>query len=140
MQGEVTVGLFNQLVAGGYRIVCDNADVLLAKLKGNPGDFLTGLSLLDGYALAKELNRQAALSGRTDEEWAVPTEPEWLTATALVSKQLSGKNKEWTDTTFAHAKGRHPLRSLDFNYRDEAQPGNRLADSALRLIVRKKLP
>jgi hypothetical protein len=138
MQGEVTVGLFNQLVAGGYRIGYDPLEAMPAKLKGEPGKALTGVSLLDGYALAKALNRQAALSGQTDEEWAVPTEPEWLAATALVGKQLSGRNKEWTDTTFAHAKGVHPLRSLDVNYRYEAQPGNRLADSALRLILRKK--
>jgi hypothetical protein len=138
MPDEVTVGLFKQLVDGGYRVVCDNAAALLVKLQGAPGEALTGVSLVDGMALTKALNKQLALSGQTGWEWAVPTEDEWLTATQAAGKQLSGRNKEWTDTTFEHGKGRHPLRSLALNYRVEAQPGNRLDDSALRLILRKK--
>lgn len=133
MKGEVTVGLFKQVMQQGYEIKGDNADELKAVLNdpSKEGDDLIYVSLLDAREFARRLSEQ------TGRKFRVPTEAEWEAAKKLVYGQLSGKGWTWTETEIRAGSGLYVLRHLDDVNRYNGYPEDRSDGSAVRLVEDK---
>jgi len=129
MKGEVTVGLFKQVMQG-YEITGHNADKLQAILNdpSQEGKALTYVNLLDAREFAKRLS---IITGR---KFRVQTEAEWLQA----KDQLSGNNWTWTETEYITVKGEYigeyVLHSLDDNRRIRLNPAHRSDYTVVRLV------
>lgn len=134
MKGEVTVGLFSQLVSVGHEITGYNAgDLLNECIGGASGRYLTYLNLFDGRALAE------ALSTQTKQNWRIPTSDELLAAQELVGHQLSGIHLEWTNTPHPNKafKDYHFLYSLSPLAFDLYPAHIRCSNNAVRLVEGK---
>jgi formylglycine-generating enzyme required for sulfatase activity len=123
MKGEITVGLFKQVMQG-YEITGHNADHLMAVLddSSKAGEALTYLNLLDGREFAKRLSKQ------TGRKFRIQTEKEWLAAEG----RLSGNNWTWTETKYDD--NTFVLRRLVSGGRDCRNPGDRYCYGAVRLV------
>ncbi len=123
MKGEVTVGLFKQVMQG-YEITDHNADKLKAILAdpSKAGEALTYVSLIDAREFAKRLSEQ------TGRKFRVQTEAEWEAA----RNELSGNSFTWMKTK--HDESTFVLRHLVVDDRDFFRPGNRFFGSAVRLV------
>jgi len=87
-------------------------------------------SLLDGRAIAKEINEQ-----NPGRKFRVPTESELLELNELLGNRLEGTGYWiWTETEHENYPGRFVLRHLDFVYRFNDYPEFRSDGSAVRLV------
>jgi formylglycine-generating enzyme required for sulfatase activity len=123
MKGEVTIGLFRQVMEG-YEIKGHNADELRAILTDPAQESkpLTYVSLLDAREFA------ARLSNLTGRKFRVQTEDEWLAA----RDKLTGKNWTWTETKYSDSS--FVLRHLSNDDRDIDHPEDRYDCNAVRLV------
>lgn len=123
MEGEVTVGLFRQVMEG-YEITGHNAEELKAILAdpSRGGEALTYVSLLDAREFASRL------SDLTGRKFRVQTEEEWESA----RDSLSGDHWTWTETK--NDQSTFVLRRLDYDNRRNFNPENRYSDHAVRLV------
>ncbi|MDD5382435.1 MAG: SUMF1/EgtB/PvdO family nonheme iron enzyme [Candidatus Margulisbacteria bacterium] len=123
MKGEVTVGLFRQVMQG-YEITGRNADDLQAILAdpSNADNALNFVSLLDGREFARRL------SDLTGRKFRVQTEGEWEQA----REKLSGDNWTWTETKFNDQT--FVLRRLGNDGRINFYPEGRFDYIAVRLV------
>ena len=140
MQSEATVGLFKQLADAGCDITDRSNRILSMQLKkgtsyDNP---LTNLNLFDGRALANAISKQ--LGGK----FRLPAESELQELRAAeeyesVRKQLSGKNWEWTDTTYLASETSQPdlfyiLLSFVSPYRIASKHEDHYPNYTVRLV------
>jgi len=125
MKGEVTVGLFKQVMKG-YKIIGDSADELRAILDdpSKTEESLTYASLKDAREFARRLSEQ------TGRKFRVQTEAEWEQA----RNKLSGNYWTWTETEFG---GTYVLRRLYLGDRDEGLPEYRFDFITVRLVEDK---
>ncbi|MFA5887072.1 MAG: hypothetical protein WC863_04885 [Patescibacteria group bacterium] len=125
MKGEVSVGLFNQVMEG-YKITGHNADALKALLDdpAKAGEALVYVNLHDAREFAKRLSDQ------TGRKFRIQTEAEWKEGRAL----LSGVNWTWTTDETEKNSGRFVLRFLSHDDRDLSNPENRFLNDAVRLV------
>jgi hypothetical protein len=124
MKGIATGGQIAALVKAGYKITGHGADNLKDVIadESNAAKGVGCVALLDGRALAKELNRQ-----NPGRKFRVPTEPELLELNKVVGDKLSDSNLWiWTETETEANSGRFVLRRLGF--------GNRLFHPELRCL------
>jgi len=130
MKGVATVGQFAGLVKAGYEIRGHNADELKTIIANESNaDKGTGyVALLDGRALAEELNRQ-----NPGRKFRVPFEPELLKLNELVGNRLSGRDFFiWTETKYNDIMFVLRLRGYGYRYAD--LPEGRRSDGAVRLV------
>lgn len=126
MKGEVTVGLFKQVMEG-YEITVHNAEELKAIL-ADPSQVrnaLTYVSLNDAREFARRL------SVHTGRKFRVQTEEEWLAA----RDGLSGNNYTLTETRRRRNEFVHRCLNTDIELSDYAE--RRLGDRAIRLVEDK---
>jgi len=128
MTGEITVGLFRQVMEG-YEIKGHNAENLLAILADPAQESkpLTYVSLLDAREFA------ARLSNSTGREFRVQTEDEWLAGKG----RLQGIKWTWTETKYSDSA--FVLRRLSSGDRsgdrNSSRPGDRYGScSGIRLV------
>lgn len=126
MKGEVTVGLFKQVMQG-CEITGYNAEELQAILAdpSQEREALTCLNLDDAREFANRLSEQ------TSRKFRVQTEEEWLAARG----QLSGNNWTWTETKYD--ENTFVLRRLGGDSRSYGYPGSRYSGGAVRLVEDK---
>jgi len=130
MKGIATGGQFAELVKAGYEIKGHNGDELKAIIanESNAGKGTGYAALLDGRALAEELNRQ-----NPGRKFRVPFDPELLKLNELVGNRLSDRNFYiWTETKYS--EGAYVLRRPDDALRSIKLPENRYDFSAVRLV------
>lgn len=134
MTGIATGGQFAELVKAGYEIRGHNAVGLKAIIanESNAGKGTGYVSLLDGRALAQEINRQ-----HPGRKFRVPTEPELVRLNELVGNRLSGRNLwVWTETETEKGSDYYVLRRRgdDYHY---FRPEYRYNGYAVRLVEDK---
>ena len=124
MKGEVTVGLFKQVMKG-YEITGDKAEQLKGHLAkpAKAGAALVFVSLHDAREFAKRLSE---LTGR---KFRVQTEDEWEQGKA----QLSGDNWTWTSDEI-ESSGKFVLRNIRSADPGGNYPEFRFPNSAIRLV------
>ncbi|MCX5726654.1 MAG: SUMF1/EgtB/PvdO family nonheme iron enzyme [Candidatus Saganbacteria bacterium] len=129
MKGEVTIGLFKQVMEG-YDIAGHNSDELKALLAdpAKAGESLTYVSLLDARDFAKRLSEQ------TGRKFRLKTNQEWDIAITTVGEKMSGKYWNWAEAEIESGSGTNLLRHLDGSFRFSNNPGNRYDNFALRLV------
>lgn len=130
MKGIATGGQLAGLVKAGYEIRGDNADELKGVIadKSNAGKGIGYVALLDGRALAEELNRQ-----NPGRKFRVPTEEELIKLNELVGDQLSGREFWiWTETKYDDVA--FVLRHLINVIRGSVNPEYRYDLHAVRLV------
>jgi len=123
MKGEVSVGLFRQVMEG-YEIKGHNAGELRAVLAdpAQESEPLTFVSLLDAREFTVRLNN---LTGR---KFRVQTEDEWLAGKG----RLQGNNWTWTETKYSDNS--FVLRHLSNDDRNDCNPESRSDSVAARLV------
>ena len=129
-RGIATGGQIAGLVKAGYEITGQGADNLKDVIadESNAAKGVGYAALLDGRALAEELNRQ-----NPGRKFRVPTEPELLKLNELVGDQLSGRDFWiWTETKYDD--NTFVLRLLSRDRRDLSLSGFRYDDCAVRLV------
>jgi hypothetical protein len=129
-RGAATGGQLAGLVKAGYEITGHGADNLKDIIADEPNaaKVVGYVALLDGRALAKELNRQ-----NPGRKFRVPTEEELLKLNELIGDQLSGRDFWiWTETKYD--KDTFVLRHLGYDDRYGGNPGDRDDDYAVRLV------
>ncbi|OGC36529.1 hypothetical protein A2311_03310 [candidate division WOR-1 bacterium RIFOXYB2_FULL_48_7] len=134
-RGVVTGGQIAWLVKAGYMITGCEADRLNAAIadESNAAKGVGYCTLLDGRALAEELNRQ-----NPGRKFRVPSEPELIKLNNLVGKQLSGTNFWiWTETQNKRYPGTFVLCLLDSGLRNNDYPDFRNYYFAVRLVEDK---
>jgi len=130
MKGVATGGQLAGLVKAGYEIAGYGADNLKDAIadESNAAKGVGYAALLEGRALAKELNRQ-----NPGRKFRVPTEEELLKLNELVGNQLSGTEFWiWTETKYNDVT--FVLRLLDDGFRSRNFPGSRDSVYAVRLV------
>ncbi|MFH1347550.1 MAG: hypothetical protein ABIH22_02560 [Candidatus Margulisiibacteriota bacterium] len=110
MKGVVTGRQIAQLVEAGYEIRGYNDNKLKDVIadESNAGKGIGYISLLDGRALAKELNRQ-----NPGRKFRVPTDKELKKLNRLVEDQISGFDYFWIWTETKYDNKTFVVRFLD---------------------------
>ncbi|MDD5593341.1 MAG: SUMF1/EgtB/PvdO family nonheme iron enzyme [Candidatus Margulisbacteria bacterium] len=128
MKGEITVGLFKQVMRG-YRFDGHHADTFKSILDdpSKAAEVLTYVCLIDAREFAKRLSD---LTGRI---FRVPTNLEWEAAKISVGNVMLGQHQNWTETE-ADPSGEYFQRALKFNDHYTCYFWSRSKDSSLRLI------
>jgi hypothetical protein len=133
-RGVATGGQIAGLVKAGYEITGNGADYLKEVIadESKAAKGIGYIALLDGRALAKELNRQ-----NPGRKFRVPTDPELLKLNKVVGDKISYRNLWiWTETETKANSGIFVLRRLAYAYRSAAEldPGDRNHHGAVRFV------
>lgn len=135
MKGEVTVGLFKQVME--RHNITGHIDINLQRILANPskaGESVTYVSLLNAQEFAKRL------SDLTGRKFRVQTEAEWSAAANETAnetaneKRLSGDNWTWTETEAEKGSGLFILRRLGSVIRSIMGPESSFLTFAIRLV------